>query len=705
MSINHFNRVAIYENTIECFTKWLCCHSMRNYCTSAVIAISPIRTIITRSNAHHAPLNYPEHFHFFKYHHSIAEKLRTGGPVTFMVLCAVFLVGAFAAHPLYPKSYNNHEDTIGTWNYNLRIFCARLPDQITSQGITYIVRFCSNQSQSNNIIDAFLTRCHGDKCVSCVTHNSLDYQPADPNNLSEGLIYYAKNIPFYDENKIPRTINLEWKILCDPSVTDPNSPASLSVITNSNSTILITGSIRHKSVCPKSDVVNPAHVMNVHAHSKSDTWHPPIPKKGPTPTPTPNPSPNPDFVVFNETSYVKLNLDMLIQSDFSDTLELYSGTEENQCNVDVKWQPWKPIPPPDGYSSQEFDLANMWVCWTDESIGPYCHPVGDRRMDIDMELIDKNDYSKGMTLKYRGAYGLNLEVDVLCNETEKDHSIPLDHNTKLAYHQTTSGPRILMFSDSSEVCPRKYAIPTIPPTPAASPEPTGKPVTHFEVTVNGTTCVADFDSMGYIRQKLLVGYDDKYELNTIFFNAVERISCPTGFTCLGNSQKSNVWRCINNQDCIPMADTRFGITYKMVDQNDIRKGISATFGGSYADTLTVNCICDERKYGFRFDELGDKTPAGTKITLTVRSRSFCSRHVIRISGGAVFLSIVLIPGVFYFGAGVLVTYIITGKPNVPNANFWNTFFSSISYLFAVLLACANTTKPETTCAETEYDRI
>ena len=947
-----------------------------------------------------------------------------------MLLLTFLCFSALAARTPYRIHRGDCEATIGTWRYNLQAFKQRPADSTTYGEIRYITRFCE---QGNAFEDSFLMRCHSERCDTCVTQNSLDYKPLNPSNFSEGLIYYADGEPFYDENDELRTVDLEWRIICDPSVTDPAAAASFHVIEGDNLTGLVTGTIRHAAGCPTPGVASPTptpayapncyfeerydndktkgvkvdlaelndgpfgvksvvdvdgvkkrlyfqtcermacppgyecaeenlssawvcddaqggkcvswgvgvdqpvfkpidgnlakgmvlelenmanghsislmlmckagfpdgHIdwhseaqvsgqhmdvvgmtsavciqqmpsptphpiggpcsfneeiggkvisMNIKKFNKGEsegwskpvsvqgvtglqdarimyqpcgampcpddtycsgdedasvwlcfrkdgeklcegyglwehnvsmelwdperlesgvrarykgdlkktadvkyvcnrnlkpdeivlpgsvqivqskmmmvieaedacpsspvtptpgpeTWHPPIPKKGPTATPTPNPSPNPDFVAFNETDYIKLNLDMLVQSDFSGTVELYSGTEENQCNAAVKWQPWKLVTPPNEYPPGEFDLANLWVCWNDTSIGRYCHPVGDRRMDIDMELINKKDYSKGVTLKYRGAYGLDLEVDVLCNSSERDHSIPFDASTKLVYHQTTSGPRILVYSDSSEACPQRYVTPTMPPVPAASPEPSGTPTTYYEITVGGVTRIADFDSMGYLHQSLLVGYDKRYELDMIFFDATKQIACPKGYSCLGTSQKANAWRCINRRDCIPMADVRFGIQYELIDPQDFTKGISATFSGSYADTLTVNCLCDETKYGFRFDELADRTPTGNVIRLTLRSRSFCSRQVKTVTGGAVFLVIFFALGVCYFGGGTLVVYILTGTPNIPNEAFWQSFAASIGYVFTLLLSFAQSLGKGSTTTETDYDKI
>ena len=191
----------------------------------------------------------------------------------------------------------------------------------------------------------------------------------------------------------------------------------------------------------------------------------------------------------------------------------------------------------------------------------------------------------------------------------------------------------------------------------------------------------------------------------IFFDATKQIACPKGYSCLGTSQKANAWRCINRRDCIPMADVRFGIQYELIDPQDFTKGISATFSGSYADTLTVNCLCDETKYGFRFDELADRTPTGNVIRLTLRSRSFCSRQVKTVTGGAVFLVIFFALGVCYFGGGTLVVYILTGTPNIPNEAFWQSFAASIGYVFTLLLSFAQSLGKGSTTTETDYDKI
>ena len=933
----------------------------------------------------------------------------------------------FGAPLPYPVQRGDCEAILDTWHYVLRPFQARPADQFeSSSNIRYIARICEQTNRvSNEFEDTFLMRCTDRACESCITQNSLDYKPLNPKNFSEGVIYYAEGEPFHDENGMFRTVDLEWRIICDPSVTDPNVKADFTVIEGDNLTGLVTGTIRHAAGCPtqqprpspspayapncyfeerydndkskgvrvdltdlndgpfgvkstitvngvkkrlyfqtcermtcpprytcpeepdnlssawicdnkdggeciswgvgveqpifkpidgdlkngmqlelenpfngnsitlsllckaafpeghiewhdntvltgkhldingmtsavcvqrmpsptpppsgqckfdssisgatvkmdleklnkgqgegwsklvdvqgiagfpdstlmfqpcgampcpdgtycsgdedatvwlcfteegekvcqgyglwennlsmefwnplsanygvkatykgdlkrttevqfvcnkslgENEIVMPNYVtitqskMTVIVQAASacavspETWHPPIPKKGPTPTPTPNPSPNPDFVAFNNTMYVKLNLDMLTQADFMDSLELYSGTEENQCSADVKWHPWKLMTPPEGYTG-EFDFANLWVCWQDETVGRYCHPVGDRRTDVAIRLMNKADYRHGMTLNYVGAYGLNLEVDVHCNNAEKDHAIPFDHQTKLAYVNSLQGPKILVDVDSSEVCPREYIQPTLPPTPSPSPEPTGTPVTYFEETVNGVTRVADFNSMGYHRQRLLVGHDDQYELDVIYFDATNKIPCPGNYTCLGASQQANVWRCIKNTTCIPMADTGFGIEYDLIDQSNIAHGISATFGGSYAEKLIVNCLCDETKHGFRFDDLADRTPAGDSVKLTIRSMEFCgAAPKPKMSGGALLLLVVMTCGVAYIGIGTLITFVITGQVNIPNAGFWNEVRNSIFYVLNWVFVAIFGTR-FSGAAGTEYDKL
>lgn len=944
----------------------------------------------------------------------------------FLLLCARRDLGA----PLpYPVHRGDCEAILNTSHYNLRVFQNRLPDQFTTSGnVRYIARMCeqTNKKRRNaDFDDTFLMRCTNLTCESCITQNSLDYKPLNPKKFSEGVIYYAEGEPFHDENGHLRTVDIEWRIICDESVTDPNAKAEFTVIEGDNLTGLVTGTIRHAAGCPttqpppspspnyapncyfeerydqdktkgvkvdltdlndgpfgvkstiivdgaernlyfqtcermtcppgyscpeepfnlssawvcdtdkdecvswgvgveqpifkpvdqnlkngmKLDLENPfngksislkllckagypeGHIdwhkdtvvsgnhmdivgltsavcvqrmpsptpppiggqcsfkgqigdatvsMNLEKLNKGqegwskvvdvqgvvgfpdsklmfqpcgampcpdgtycsgdedatvwlcftdegekkcegyglwennlsmefwnpgnpdygvkatykgdmkrttevqficnkslgpselllpnyvtisqskmtvivqaedacpasptpppETWHPPIPKKGSTPTPTPDPSPNPDFVVFNETKYVKLNLDMMLQSEYIDTLELYSGTEESQCSARIKWHPWKLLTPPEGYPPGEFDFANMWVCWTDESIGRYCHPVGDKRMGIDMRLMNDGDYGRGMTLTYDGAYGLNLEVDVHCNEAEVDHQIPFDHMTKLAYVQSLQGPKILVDTDSSEVCPRSYLVPTPPPTPSPSPEPTGSPVLYFETTLDGKTGVADFYSMGYHHQRVLVGHDDKYELDMIYFDATNKIPCPDGYKCLGEAQESNVWRCINGDTCISMAHTEFGIDYKLIDPSTVEHGISATFGGSYAETLVVNCMCDEMRHGFRFDDLVDRTPYGNSVKLTIRSRGFCKSRLSPLSGGAVFLLLVFTVGIVYFGGGIIFMFVMYGTVTIPNAAFWQEFVACIVYVFTFLFGL---TRMGAT-ASLEYDKI
>jgi hypothetical protein len=173
----------------------------------------------------------------------------------------------------------------------------------------------------------------------------------------------------------------------------------------------------------------------------------------------------------------------------------------------------------------------------------------------------------------------------------------------------------------------------------------------------------------------VVGYDVHYHKAQVHVSPVDRINCPDGKACGSyGSEKANVWKCIGDGfvNCFPIGDLRYGLRLN-ANVPDIYGGVRVHYAGG-ADGYSVSFWfhCDESlgTGELQASEVGYQG-ANKSTVLFLRTREVCPAiQSGNVSGGAVFLLLVALFVVIYFGIGTVVQYWLTGTLDVLNSGLW-----------------------------------
>jgi len=433
-------------------------------------------------------------------------------------------------------------------------------------------------------------------------------------------------------------------------------------------------------------------------------WHPPTPVKPEKPTPTPQPSPNPIDFACNETHYIYSDLNQIYQDVYNGTVKLsYPGaTVATLSRWDVWYHPWKQIPCP-SYPEQaycfDFPDANIWGCWHEDSGRYVCFPVAD--VDYGNDARPRGTtLDQGLELVYGGAWGYNCEVNVKCVPGEERTQITFDDVTTSSW-MNTNGIKVIFDTDSEYVCPIEFtASDRMPRSPTPTPEPSkyNGPL-YFESTmVNFTYASIDLRLLQpVVQQRVYVGYRKNLVKMNISYSPVEKVDCPDGMKCLGGA-KSNIWYCgdysVPNTDpetlCVPGGDIDAGLVVDNFDDENPMGGILFNYDGGFGnDTETqvfFQCNDSVPEHTIVFEPVVFRPPPSGRHSVyfaRAHTSDVCPVTLGRkkVTGGAIFLLILILAGIIYFSGLVLFFFIKDGQATIPNEGFWIEVGLSIVGIF------------------------
>jgi len=433
-------------------------------------------------------------------------------------------------------------------------------------------------------------------------------------------------------------------------------------------------------------------------------WHPPTPVKPDSPTPTPQPSPNAIDFACNETHYIYTDLDGLYQSVFNGTVKLsYPGARLSTLSRwDVWYHPWDQIPCPiypEAADCFGFNEANIWGCWHDDNGKYVCFPIGD--VDYGNDARPRGALDNGIEMIYEGAWGYHTEINVKCVPGEEDTEITFDQVTTSSW-MNTNGITVLFETDSEYVCPIPFnTSDRIPRSPSPTPVPSKYkgPLSFQSTMINNTYAQLDLSLLDpVVDQQVYVGYrGDLYRMK-IHYSPVEKVDCPkTGFECLGGA-KSNIWYCGDYSQppdktirklCVPGGDIDAGLVVDNFDDNNPMSGIIINYDGGYGNLTETHIIfqCNGSVPAHKviFEPVIDRRFRSAASTYIARAHTsdVCPIALMRqsVTGGAVFLLIVILGVIGYFSILTLVFFVLKGQAAIPNEQFWYDFGYSIFGLF------------------------
>lgn len=441
-------------------------------------------------------------------------------------------------------------------------------------------------------------------------------------------------------------------------------------------------------------------------------YHPPKPTPPTAPTPTPQPSVNPnDIYVINNTHYILTPLASYKQDIFRDNITLL-GPGAIQGTIYTEFHPWNFIPCPSGYEcSAGHKDSNFWACWVDDNNKKYCHSIGDVRILNAMQPRTVSNPDAGAELHFGGVWGLDVYFDIECNPYEEEDSIPFDHATFLRYDQGGRvSSRFYTYLDSGAVCPRRFEqIPIPAPQPTMTPKPKYKPQYTYqsESDKDGNCILVNLTQLpNYYDELITVGIHPKFQRNLYRYYPTEPGLPPSGYQVLDSSNqndvvRANVWRCFNSSDgrsvCHAAGNSDISLRYELSKEDDLNGGVSLIYEGGYGGWSTkIQLMCNESvaKDKIDFDDVGYLQPSEKIPTIYTHTRMAClvkAPHVIvdrnSITGGGVFLLIVIVVTICYLLVGLMINFIKGGLIELPNKDFWEEFGACVYTAVLFIFTC------------------
>ena len=548
----------------------------------------------------------------------------------------------------------------------------------------------------------FLCQTDSDNEESCVGYGLLENRISMSfksfYDVTEGIL-----VGYHGD--FERTAEVTW--LCDSTMDDNVIRLPSDVKLGSNS---IMFDVYAKAACGSG---NP---------TPRPPYHPPRPTPPSEPTPTPQPSVNPtDVYVINETHYLLTPLQTYNQGVFRGNLTLM-GPHPLEGKVYAEFHPWDMVPCPSGWEcSAGHKEANFWVCWIEDDGTKYCHATGDVRILNEMYPRTESNPDYGVELHFGGVWGLDTYFDIECDPYEDNYSIPFDMTTVLRYVPGglgKKGPYFITYLDSGAVCPRKFVAPPTPyPTPYITPEPGYTPTFHYDsITDKNHKYISidlDVDLPEYYEEIITIGLFPNYQRNLFKYYPVNKGPAPSGYTILDSdpNKKANVWRCFNSSNghsyCHSAGDADVKLEYTLIDEDNLLAGVSLNYEGGYGQWEThVQLICNESVPLNRldFDDVGTFIPSTKSPIIFAHTKMACpvdspytpyvppGEERDGITGGAIFLIIVVGIAVLYISIGMFVSFIKDGLIEIPNHDFWEDFFESVKTGFLFIFTCGKSNK-------------
>lgn len=452
-----------------------------------------------------------------------------------------------------------------------------------------------------------------------------------------------------------------------------------------------------------------------------EPWHPPTPTPPTKPTPTPQPSVNPvDIYVINDTHFMITALNEYVSQDvFKGNLTIAYKQVGIETKMYAEFHPYKFLPCPTGHKcSANHADANFWLCW-DENGTPYCHAIGDIRILNEMKPITETNPDKGANLIFGGVWGLGTTFEIFCNPGESSEEIPFDRATVMFYSTGKNGPLLQVFLDSRAVCPLQFVPAETPaPSPRITPRPDYTPQTVFTYSDSSMkkSISVDLGQLEMHDELITVGYYEghksEYQRNLFRYYPKTPGVAPTGYTVLDNDNAdnspvvANVWRCFNNTQgkwCHTCGNLNIDLEVKLIDKN-ITHGIELNYEGGYGGYESfIHLLCNESIPGnsLDFDDVGVFIPELKQPIIYAHTSRVCpynsdvptARN--SVTGGSVFLTLVIFGLVIYIASGVLFNYIRNGSLDFPHMDFWQSFFQCVKIAVYFIFTCGRTKGPAT----------
>lgn len=425
-------------------------------------------------------------------------------------------------------------------------------------------------------------------------------------------------------------------------------------------------------------------------------FYPPYPKPA-TATPTPLPSPNPVLYVEEGNFYILIDLsqmDSIVRNSYH---VIYSQGKSNTFHV--YRTNWIGTGCPEGYKCDGYEdtWATWWGCWTDSNDENVCFPIADRSYGVDISQQNQS-ISSAVYVRYQGHGGTDTEIILTCDHSGETRYFPIIE--PMSYHSGRNGPEYGFVGTSALACPREFLTPSTPsytatPTPLPNAESQNSAKCEQKITNNGLTIELDLTDIETAEADVVMGWPDRldYEKVRVKISMRKRVSCITGYDC-GGFDAANIWKCwtsAGKSTCIPMGDLRYGLTIGNMTEN-LTDGLYAQYVGGlggYETKVVLRCNESIPDTELVIDRVAQKRD--TSVTIFAETGHVCIGHhpyiQSGVTGGAVFLVVVITAVVLYMFIGVLISVIKNGQAEIPNHKFWTEFGEYVKIGFMSVITC------------------
>jgi len=422
----------------------------------------------------------------------------------------------------------------------------------------------------------------------------------------------------------------------------------------------------------------------------------PIPQpKIPTPfvTPTPNPRPNNDVFIHNSTHFIYIDLERVDKDIYQHEDTLYINGQSGPLYTE--FSPWKKLPCPVGWKCPSYaNESNVWSCWgfNDEAQTLYCQNSGDINISISFNNLGRESIlDNGLMLKFGGAYGLSTDFRLICKHGKNISS--LSNLNSLVTFTFQNGGEFEYSTQTELACPSKFTNPDsyypIVITPTPTPTPHSISYTYTSEMVNGKRLEVDLHKLQNQMTEVFIGNGDHFMAVNASFSLSTPHGCPSGYEC-NTSTPANIYICYISEKsdktekrCFVIGDANYELNIIQSDSSDPSKGFRLEYGGgqgSYETFIQFHCNESVKTPKWQIHEVGHMY--GTKkVIFEVESSMACptlSYHPNNVTGGAVFLTLILGGFSLYVVISVLVVFFTTGEILFPHKDFWVNFFTYVS---------------------------
>jgi hypothetical protein len=348
-----------------------------------------------------------------------------------------------------------------------------------------------------------------------------------------------------------------------------------------------------------------------------------------------------------------------------------------QQDAHITSNPFNPQRCPEGYQCQGIDKADYWICWQED-----CYPMMLGATN-GINYTNQGGSVQGVYITTYGYFDTKLTLSITCDKrTMLKNNGYIDVNDEVSFDGENG---YTVYSEWSEVCPRtgtqpEFPTPVAPLTPTPEPQPDPVEISFYDRDYG-------FNFNQFAEQNRKKEMSDvvfqitgmTYENASLIFDPIGKIECPAGAECKGVSYAS-AWKCWNDviteqKNCVSLADAR----YAPVSVSSSRVLYSSGYNG-YNLELDLICNLDQGIDNYSLSSVVRESKKSLTVWMSAYSAAFCKGRGLStkpVTGGAVFLLIVILCAIVYIVGGVLFNFFTIGKFTLPNEQFWDEFINCV----------------------------